>query len=82
MITIERLTKKYGPTVAVDDVSFTAAARPGDRLPRPQQGRQVDHHADHGRLTRATYSRESTRTSARTPCSREGSPPSDGRSSE
>jgi len=26
MITIERLTKKYGPTVAVDDVSFTASA--------------------------------------------------------
>jgi ABC-2 type transport system ATP-binding protein len=25
MITVDRLTKKYGPTVAVDDVSFTAA---------------------------------------------------------
>jgi ABC-2 type transport system ATP-binding protein len=26
MITIERLTKKYGPTLAVDDISFTAAS--------------------------------------------------------
>ena len=26
MITVERLTKKYGATLAVDDVSFTAAA--------------------------------------------------------
>ena len=35
MITIERLTKKYGDaSLAVDDVSFTAAAGPGDRLPR------------------------------------------------
>ena len=25
MITVERLTKKYGPTAAVDDVSFTVA---------------------------------------------------------
>ena len=25
MITVEGLTKKYGPTVAVDDVTFTAA---------------------------------------------------------
>jgi NADPH:quinone reductase-like Zn-dependent oxidoreductase len=24
MISIERLTKRYGPTLAVDDVSFTA----------------------------------------------------------
>jgi ABC-2 type transport system ATP-binding protein len=26
MITIERLTKQYGTTLAVDDVSFTAEA--------------------------------------------------------
>ena len=25
MITVDRLTKKYGPTAAVDDVSFTVA---------------------------------------------------------
>ena len=25
MITVEGLTKKYGPTVAVDDITFTAA---------------------------------------------------------
>jgi ABC-type Na+ transport system ATPase subunit NatA len=26
MITVEGLTKRYGPVLAVDDVSFTAAA--------------------------------------------------------
>ena len=26
MITVERLTKKYGRTLAVDDISFTASA--------------------------------------------------------
>ena len=49
MITIERLTKKYGTTLAVDDVSFTARAGPGDRLPRTERRREVHHPADHGR---------------------------------
>ena len=49
MITVESLTKKYGGFTAVDDVSFTAAVRPRDRLPRPERRRQVHHHADHGR---------------------------------
>ena len=34
MITIESLTKKYGATTAVDDISFIAARGPRDRLPR------------------------------------------------
>ena len=49
MITVESLTKKYGGFTAVDDVTLHRRARPGDRLPRPQRRRQVDHHADHGR---------------------------------
>ena len=49
MITVDRLTKKYGDFTAVDDVTFTAEPGPGDRLPRPQRRRQVHHHADHGR---------------------------------
>ncbi len=47
MIEAKHLTKRYGKTVAVNEVSFTVQARAGDRLPRPQRGRQVDHHA-HG----------------------------------
>ena len=49
MITIERLTKRYGTTLAVDDVSFTARPGPGDRLPRTERRREVHHPADHGR---------------------------------
>ena len=43
MITIERLTKRYGGFTAVDDVTLHRRARPGHRLPRPQRRRQVDH---------------------------------------
>ena len=45
MIQANDLTKRYGKTVAVDEVSFTVEAWAGDRLPRPQRGRQVNHHA-------------------------------------
>ena len=46
MIEAKGLTKRYGATVAVDDLSFEVETRQGDRLPRPERGRQVDHHAD------------------------------------
>ena len=48
MITVERLTKRYGPFTAVDDVSFKATG-PRDRLPRAERRRQVDHDARHVR---------------------------------
>ena len=45
MIEAVDLTKRYGSQVAVDGVSFTVAARPGDRVPGPERGGQVDHDA-------------------------------------
>ena len=49
MIEVTALTRTYGGLHAVDHVSFTAAAGPGHRVPRPQRRRQVDDHARHGR---------------------------------
>ena len=42
MITIDTLTKKYGASTAVDNISFTAKSGPRDRLPRAERCRQVD----------------------------------------
>ena len=49
MITIDSLSKKYGATTVVDDISFVAPSRPGDRLPGSERGRQVHLDADDGR---------------------------------
>jgi len=44
MIEVNHLTKRYGKTVAVDQVSFKV--EPGrSRIPRTKRSRQVDHHA-------------------------------------
>ena len=53
MITVSGLTKKYGDRTVVDDVSFDAGARHGDRLPRPERRRQDDDDADDDRPGRA-----------------------------
>jgi len=44
MIEANHLTKRYGTTVAVNEVSHLAPgrSRAGDWLPRPQRDRQVD----------------------------------------
>lgn len=41
-IEVEHLTKRFGPLVAVDDVSFRPSG-PAPRGPRPER-RQEDHH--------------------------------------
>ena len=46
MIEARALGKTYGDTVAVEDLTFTVAARRGHRLPGPERRRQVHHHAD------------------------------------
>ena len=45
MIEAKHLTKRYGKTVGGRRGLLHREARAGDRLPRPQRGRQVDHHA-------------------------------------
>ena len=46
MIEAESLTKRYGGSTAVHDVSFTLRAGHRDRLPWPQRCGEVDHDAD------------------------------------
>ena len=45
MIEATGLTKRYGKTVAVDNLSFTVERGQGHRVPRPERGGQVHHHA-------------------------------------
>ncbi len=40
------LSKRYGSTLAVDDLTFTVQPGPGDRLRRAERRGQVDHDAD------------------------------------
>jgi hypothetical protein len=49
MITVENLSKTYGDTSVIRDISFQGSARPSHRLPRPQRRRQIDVDADDGR---------------------------------
>jgi ABC-type Na+ transport system ATPase subunit NatA len=44
-ITVDRLTKRFGATTAVDELSFTVEPGRVTGVPRPQRGRQVDHPA-------------------------------------
>ena len=44
MIEAAGLTKRYGATVAVQDLSFTIAP-PGDRVPRAERCREIHHDA-------------------------------------
>ena len=60
MIEAAGLTKRYGQTLAVDNLSFTVQPRAGHRLPRPERGGQVHHHADDPRAW-------TTRPAARSP---------------
>ncbi len=53
MIQARGLTKRYGPVVAVDDLTFEVAAGPGDRVPRPERRGQVHHDAADPRAGRA-----------------------------
>ena len=70
MITVDGVTKNYGGHLAVDDVSFIAAARPGHRLPGAERRRQVHDDADHGR-SHAGHPRHASRSAATaTPTSR------------
>ena len=49
MLELKNVTKRFSSIPAVDDVSFTAQARRGYRLPRPQRLGQIHHHEnDHG----------------------------------
>jgi ABC-type Na+ transport system ATPase subunit NatA len=50
MIEVEHLSKIYGSTTAIQDVSFVA--EPGEILGflGPKWGRQNHHHADFGRV--------------------------------
>ncbi len=52
MITIDSLTKKYGASTVVARHQLHRPSRPGDRLPRPERGRQVHLDADDGRPDR------------------------------
>ena len=44
-IEVTGLRKRFGPTVALDGLTFTVIAGKRDRLRRPQRGGQVDHDA-------------------------------------
>ena len=44
-IAVDRLTKRFGPVVAVDNLSFDAPRGHHHRIPRPQRRRQDDHAA-------------------------------------
>ncbi len=44
-IEVSGLRKRFGPTLALDGMSFTVAPGPGDRLRRPERRREVHHDA-------------------------------------
>ena len=49
MIEVQSLSKRYGSTLAVDDLSFTVQPGVVTGFLGPQRGREVDHHADGAR---------------------------------
>jgi ABC-type multidrug transport system, ATPase component len=55
-IAVEALTKRYGTVTAVDDL-LRAGTGPYHRVPRPERGREIDHHPAAARPGRPTSGR-------------------------